>query len=642
MDRLPGGDVLLLAAPLVAAVALAFASGGYFITSWGVAAIVLLALLAIRMAMGGVAVGGGPGVAALAGWGGLALWQGVSGAWADQPSAATAAMNQTLLYGAAFALVLVGVRAPRDLRWLLHGACLASAVVVAYALAGRLLPPLVGGDGGGRLAEPISYWNALGATAAFGAVLAVAGAGSPAHGRVTRAVHAAAIPMFLLALLLTFSRGALVALLAGLVLLVALAPARIETIVAAVIGLGVSIPLLLTANGDDDIATLNTHVPPPDDAGRPIALLLLVTMLAAGALVTLAALPLPRLGHRHRRVIGVGLAVAAVTVAGVVGLTRQPEGGAVDWADRQFESFKSYDTGARVGAETVAERLAVASGSGRWQNWGVAADQFRAEPVAGTGAGDYRFRWDRERDVDLYVRNAHSLYLEVLGESGVIGLLLLLTPIGAVVAAVALARRRGAPPEVLRDLGVALAAGAVLALHMAGDWDWQLPAVTLPAIVVGAGALKAAHLSARPSPASIHVAARAAIAVVAVAGVWCVTGPLASDVVVRDARDAAASGDLGTALSRAREAHDLNPRDPEPLRLQANVLADLGRPAASDAAFAAAVARSPQDWLTFADWADALRRRGDVAGARAAARRARTLNPREPRPRLIIEAIRTP
>jgi hypothetical protein len=81
----------------------------------------------------------------------------------------------------------------------------------------------------------------------------------------------------------------------------------------------------------------------------------------------------------------------------------------------------------------------------------------------------------------------------VLAELGLAGLAAFL----ALVAGVALAGRRALKTSP------ALAAGPVAAtlawfLHASIDWDWQLPAVTLPALVL-AGALLA--LSESPPPA---------------------------------------------------------------------------------------------------------------------------------------------
>jgi hypothetical protein len=68
---------------------------------------------------------------------------------------------------------------------------------------------------------------------------------------------------------------------------------------------------------------------------------------------------------------------------------------------------------------------------------------------------------------------------------------------------VALAARRSL--QLHPELGPgACAALAVFGLHAAIDWDWQLPAVTLPAIVL-AGALIAASESASATPADSAV-----------------------------------------------------------------------------------------------------------------------------------------
>lgn len=633
-----------LLAPAAAATVLAFHSGGYFITSWGPASIVLLLLVGATALVPGASPGGAWGMTALGGWAGLAVVQGLSSRWADDPSAAIAAMNQTLLYAGAFALVLLCVRRPRDLTLLIAACGAACAVVIGYALLSRLLPGTVGGDTQARLSNPISYWNALGALAAFGAALAVGAAALPRVNRAVAAVAGALVPMFLLALMLTYSRGAVVCLIIGLVVLVVLSPARLEALAAIAATVVISAPLLSYANGEPGIAQLTGPVPPHEDAGRRVLLWLLVAMAACAAAAWLIAWGMRRAPGGARRRVGLTTAAVALVAVVAVGAARWPTGGPVSWSQAKIDSFQSFDTSARNDAQSVSDRLADASGSGRWQNWSVAADEFRSQPVVGTGAGDYRFWWEEHRPVDLTVRNAHSLYLEILGENGLIGLLLLLTPLAAVVIAVGIARVKGREPEVAGLLAVAVAAGGVVAVHMAGDWDWQLPALALMPIALGAGALK---LAVAPSPSEDEpaarwpVATRPALVVAAIVAVVLVASPTASAGALGDARHAASSGDLQGALTIARRAGRLSPADPAPVRLQANLLTDLGRPAAADAAFARAAARSPRDWVTFADWASALLQRGDVAAARIAAARAHQLNPRELRPRYLLETLRS-
>ena len=255
-----------------------------------------------------------------------------------------------------------------------------------------------------------------------------------------------------------------------------------------------------------------------------------------------------------------------------------PSQGIPGWVDDQFESFKDRTRmSASANAESVADRLVVSAGSGRWQNWSAAVDEFQDSPVAGTGAGDYVFYWQQRRDVNLTVVNAHSLYLEVLGETGIVGLVLVLLPLGA--AGIAYTRWRPTAGDAAGPVTLALGGAGVVALHAAGDWDWQLPAIVLPAVALGAGALKVMS----PGRDGVHAAAvRWGIAAAAILAIVMVAGPTLSGTALSDARDSASRGDLAIALSRARDAARLAPQDPAPRLLEANLLTDLGRPAAAD------------------------------------------------------------
>jgi O-antigen ligase len=82
----------------------------------------------------------------------------------------------------------------------------------------------------------------------------------------------------------------------------------------------------------------------------------------------------------------------------------------------------------------------------------------------------------------------HSLPLEMAAELGLPGLLFLGMFVGGLAAAARRALREGDP----------LAPGAYAVcvawlLHATIDWDWQLPAVTLPALVLAGGLLAASE-----------------------------------------------------------------------------------------------------------------------------------------------------
>ena len=117
--------------------------------------------------------------------------------------------------------------------------------------------------------------------------------------------------------------------------------------------------------------------------------------------------------------------------------------------------------------------------SNRYEYWRVGLNAFAADPLTGLGAGGFRVAWLKQRRIDEAVRDTHSLPVEMAAELGLPGLI----GLAALIAGVALAARRAL------DRHRALAAGATAAvttwfLHACIDWDWQLPAVTLPAIAL--------------------------------------------------------------------------------------------------------------------------------------------------------------
>jgi O-antigen ligase len=196
------------AAAVAAIVLLGAQNGGFFADSWGWVALPLL-LVTAGIVFAGVDVPVSRGE--LLWLGGLALlaaWSALSAVWAPDAGAPVVEAERVVLYlAAAAATVLLGARA------LLPYAVLAASVVLsAWALAEKLL----GHDGGPRLAGPIGYTNGLGLVAATGAILAV---GLARRRPALLATLAVSMP----ALVLTYSRGAWLALASGMAVLVALA-----------------------------------------------------------------------------------------------------------------------------------------------------------------------------------------------------------------------------------------------------------------------------------------------------------------------------------------------------------------------------------------------------------------------------------
>jgi hypothetical protein len=441
---------------------LAFDAGGYFPTAYleggAVALAVLGVLVAVQLPRYALSAH------ALAGLGSLALlaaWTGLSAAWSPAPDGALADLQRDLLYVALFGLGLLAAGSGRHA--VLVGRVVL-AVIVVIVCAG-----LVHGAGGGRLSYPLTYWNAFGALAAVGVVLA-AGMGSDPRAPVpVRALCGAAVVPLADAVYLSLSRGTWLALMVGAVVLVALGAHRGS--------------LLLTVGVAGTAATLAI-------AGGPVVPL----TVAAGAVIWVIAAgrASPLLMQALRRVVRpllivlAGLAVLAALAAyaakadAVEGHADRALRSAGDFVSRQWQDFLRPTTGVDEGRA----RLTTAKGT-RSDLYRVAFDGFEAHPIYGDGAGGFTVRWMQQRRVYEQVRDAHSLELETLGELGVIGGLALLAFLVTLGWAAVSSRIR--PAALPRSHAAAVgAACSVWVAHSAVDWDWQMPALTGCVLVLAA------------------------------------------------------------------------------------------------------------------------------------------------------------
>ena len=304
--------------------------------------------------------------------------------------------------------------------------------------------------------------------------------------------------------------------------------------------------------------------------------------LAAG-LVAMLALRLPALDRRVAIPLAAGVALAAVVA--VVAVAR---------------AFDSSTTTPASGAS----RLTTVSGSNRAEYWKVAGQDVRDHPAVGSGAGSWGRYWVRERPVPQPARDAHSLFLETLAELGPLGLALLLIAFAApVVAAV---RTRGDPVTP-----AALGPFAAYAAHAAQDWDWELPAATVPALVCAVALLAA---SRGPAPRLRSLGGAAVAGLLAVVTLVAYAGNRALEVA-----------ETGSDAS-ARRAARLQPWSAQPWRVLGEEQLASGEADRARATFLDALHRDDGDWELWLDLALASPEGADRDRALA---RAKELNPLE-------------
>jgi hypothetical protein len=472
--------VLLTAAAvlLVGPTVLAFYSGGYFdgprfvgtITAWLL--VLIVAVAAPRPLPASTA-----GRLALAGMALIAAWTGASISWAPLSEPATDSLVRLLLYLGALVAAAGAFRDRIALRAVEPVLALGVLVVIGYGLAGRLLPDLIELDQSvralGRLEQPITYWNAEGALAAIGLVLCARLAGTPSRPSAMRMVAAAGCAPLGLGIYLTYSRGAIAAALVGLVVLLATAPTWLQ-LRAAGIALGAALAAAVAGGAFSTVASLEGTVSERPSDGVIVLVLLVLLMLAAAFALTLADRAERGAPEGGRR-LAIASRLPAVALAGV----------AIAFAGLVVAGLGEQGDAKELSKKTGVARLG-STDSRRYDYWRVGLDAFADHPLRGLGSGGFRTEWVRERPVREAALEVHSLPLEVATELGLPGLV----GLGVLVVGVGRAGRRSLRrhPELAPG---ACAALAVFGLHATIDWDWQLPAVTLPAIVM-AGALIAA------------------------------------------------------------------------------------------------------------------------------------------------------
>ncbi|MEA2218572.1 MAG: hypothetical protein QOJ35_1198, partial [Solirubrobacteraceae bacterium] len=332
----------------------------------------------------------------------LAVLTALSMTWAANPSDAWLEANRTFAYLAIFAAAAALAHAVPG-RWgaLLGAITLASVGLSAYAVLTKILPgPLNPDEVYSRLSEPFGYWNSVGLMAALG-VPGVLWLGTRRTGHQTlNALAYPALGLLLLTILLSYSRGALLAAAIGTAFwLAAVKPRRLRAAAVLLVGAtgaGVAAAWTFSQSAlSDDRVGLALR----EQAGLQLLLLVIVVMVVltlAGLGVGFVAAARPPSPHARRRiatVLLVGLALAPVGAVGAMSLGRA---GLRESISSRWTSLTDPHASP---PSNDAGRL-TAAGSVRARYWDEALRIFADNPVHGVGAGGFATVRKRYRTAD--------------------------------------------------------------------------------------------------------------------------------------------------------------------------------------------------------------------------------------------------
>ena len=556
----------------------------------------------------------------------LAAYTAVSVNWSLAPSNSWLEANRTLSYAAAFAGAVALAQLVGE-RWrsVIAGVLLATLAVCLYALASKVIPETL--DAGtatsqefARLQIPFGYWNALGLTAALGIGPCLwLGARREGHG-VLNALAAPALCMLLVALVLSYSRGAVLAALVGAAVWFAFVPLRLRALaLAAIAGVPAAAVVAWTlrqpALADDKVALATRTAP-----GHRLGLLLLAAAVVsfAAALAQRFAADRNPLSASRRRALSIAVAVmlALVPLAGVAALAHSSRGFFGEISHGWHEL--TVPNGSQPGNN--ASRL-TSGGSQQALYWSYAIKVFNTNPAVGAGAGAYPVADQRFMTGPALAVNAHGYVFQTLADLGIVGLALsLLVAVLWCLAAVRAcgpfrARAPGATSAERIGLLSIVAVVVTFAVHSAVDWTWFVPGDALIALLcagwvagrgrssdrVAAGRLSLSRLGRSPL-----AAATAALAIgVALVLAWSQLQPLRSEQAYNAGELAIANGQFTRAIADEQTAVARDGLDLSPQTALGDAYAQAGRLRLAQQTFERSVAQQPSNaasWLALFEY----------------------------------------
>lgn len=571
-------------------------------------------------------------LAAVAGLTALSVVTLASTFWAPSAENAFSDFNRATIYLGILLLTVCGARRASG-RLIFDGIALGTGVLALVSLASRCFQSLFGASdipkflpsAVTRLSYPIGYWNGLAIMLAIATPLLLRVAMDSVRHPATRAVAMGALPAFAATMYLASSRGGIAVAAAALVMLVVLAARRwfaLAAVGTAVFGSWVAIRVVQARPElvDGPLSSAAAH-----SQGHSAALLLALICPATGAAWSLGCVLLGpaswNLAPRSPRAAAALIGLAVVLVV------------ASSHPLRHWDDFKRAPTAPTGSSGIVQAHLASGNGSGRWQFWTAAVDQWRTHPVRGSGAGTFQEWWSAHGSLPMIVKNAHSLYLETLGELGILGFAAVAIFIVAGLAAI-VQRARGAGPRRRNDIAAVGASFVAFAFALGIDWMWQMTVVTAIGIVL-LGTLVGPATADSPLHVVDRVQTRRAVPFAATLlfgwlGICALMIPYLVAIRIQDSQANVREDDYPAAIHAALDARAIQPWAATPWLQLALVEERIGdiRPAVD--AIDHALARDGDDWSLWLIKARLEVKLGHMPAARAAIDRSRSLNPHSP------------
>jgi len=410
------------------------------------------------------------------------FWTGISIFWSISPDLTWTDLNRCLGYLAVF---IIGVFfSARNFERNLVSYLFVSLVsaVALYSISVKIFPSvLTNPENLARISVPVGYTNAVGLMMALPVPLAVYFSARGGIHWILRLFSVMTLPFFFIVLFFSLSRGAATALIIGLLMYFTVSPLRLRSLGVMATTL---VPVIF-------VAWWSSAQDPLMKNGVDLALRLVSASslriyfglsLACSMILFCIALYLgakKRFSYRTVRSVGLMIIISSIIVSVFATFyfinSRNPS--FREWAHNEYESY----TKKMENDVTGAERLVSMSNYARWHLWREAIENWKENMINGTGAQSFPITHLIYRDEGVtFVKQPHGLPYRLLSELGIIAFVVM----GAfIVVSLSISTLLifGIEDRWQRGLASALLSLIVVYLiHTAYDWDWNIPALTMP------------------------------------------------------------------------------------------------------------------------------------------------------------------
>src|SRR5918998_1594725 len=353
----------------------------------------------------------------------LVVVKGLSLTWTISRTDTIKELLRSSMYLAAFVLAAASFSSRRLVGPFIDGMNIIVGAVAGYGVLQKTDPadyPSTTASGV-RIGSTLEYANTVAVVLGMGIALGL-GRMTGLRNAVARGLYAALILVLSVVLYFTFSRGGMLALGAGLLVLFVVGDRRLQMFANLLL---VSLPLGWLLWRVQDLTTFFRYTSDEDlwaAEGTTFLIYLVVAVIVAFLLQAGYAILLERyeLSSWVRRALTAAAVVTALAGIGFLGYQAVNQ--------QLVESGGPFGTFAQGLEEPqqANERLTSLRSNSPSIYWRVAWEEWLKHPLTGTGAGTFQYTWLENRPHSSGVKQVHNVYLEQGTETGILAFLALM------------------------------------------------------------------------------------------------------------------------------------------------------------------------------------------------------------------------